>query len=131
MDAWAETDYHCCMSEQTYQGSCHCGNVRFEVPLDLSKPAVGCNCSMCARSGSLLQFVGASQFKLLNGEESLSDYQFNKNVIHHFFCKNCGIKPFARGKNADGSDMVAVNTRCLEGVDPATLSVYQHDGKNS
>lgn len=118
------------MSEQTYQGSCHCGNVRFEVPLDLSKPVIGCNCSMCGRSGWLLQFVGASQFKLLKGEESLGDYQFNKNVIHHLFCKNCGIKPFGRGKNQDGSDMVAVNTRCLEGVEASTLTVHAYDGKN-
>lgn len=77
-----------------------------------------------------MQFVGAAQFKLLQGEDSLADYRFNKHVIHHVFCKNCGIKPFARGKNPDGSDMVAVNTRCLHDVDVSALSVTHFDGKN-
>ena len=131
MDATAGSEYELGMSEQTYQGSCHCGNVRFEVPLDLSKPVVGCNCSMCGRSGTLLQFVGATQFKLLQGEDSLGDYQFNKHAIHHHFCKTCGIKPFARGKNPDGSDMVAVNTRCIHDVDLSALNVVAFDGKSS
>ena len=119
------------MSEtKTYTGSCHCGNVKYEVELDLTQPVISCNCSICNRSGSLLTFTGASQFKLLSGEDSLKDYLFNKHAIHHLFCTNCGIKSFARGKRPDGGDMVAINTRCLEGVDVSTLKVQQFDGKN-
>jgi len=41
-----------------------------------------------------------------------------------------GIKPFARGKKGDGTPMVAINARCLEGVDLSTLDVQQVDGKS-
>ena len=119
------------MSEtKTYSGGCHCGAVRYEVELDLAKPVISCNCSMCGRVGSLLTFVPAANFTLLQGEDSLTDYQFNKHVIHHVFCKTCGIKSFARGKGRDGSDTVAINTRCLDGVELDKLNVTAYDGKN-
>ena len=114
----------------TYTGSCHCGAVRYEVALDLEKPVISCNCSMCGRVGSLLTFVPDGDFKLLAGEESLTDYQFNKHVIHHVFCRVCGIKSFARGVARDGSATAAINTRCLDDVDLARLNVTPFDGKS-
>ena len=114
----------------TYVGGCHCGKVRYRVSLDLSAPATACNCSMCGRSGTLLTFVPAAQFTLEQGEDALTDYQFNKKVVHHFFCSTCGVKSFARGTGRDGSAMVAINARCLEGVDPAELKLNHFDGRN-
>jgi hypothetical protein len=84
---------------------------------------------MCGRSGTLLTFVPASDFTLLSGEESLKDYQFNKKHIHHLFCTNCGIKSFARGSSPKG-EMVAVNVRCLEGVDVDSLAINHFDGRS-
>ena len=49
---------------ETYAGGCHCGRVRYEVKLDLEKPVMSCNCSMCGRSGTLLSFVPATEFTL-------------------------------------------------------------------
>ena len=111
-----------------YTGSCHCGAVRYTVELDLSQPLISCNCSMCGRSGTLLAFTPAEKFHLEKGSDSLTDYQFNKHVIHHVFCKVCGIKSFARGTAPDGREMVAINARCLAGVDVTTLQVNQIDG---
>jgi hypothetical protein len=119
------------MSEtKTYTGSCHCGAVRYEVTMEL-KNAIGCNCSMCGRSGTLLTFVGVDQFKLLAGADSLTDYQFNRHAIHHTFCKVCGIKPFASGVDPAGNETRAINVRCLEGVDTDKLAIQHYDGKNS
>ena len=114
---------------QTYTGGCHCGKVRYEVKLDLGKPVMSCNCSMCGRTGTLLTFVPADQFTLKSGEADLTDYQFNKHVIHHLFCRVCGIKSFARGVGRDGPT-VAVNARCLDDVDIGRLNVTSHDGKH-
>ena len=72
---------------------------------------------MCGRTGTLLTFVPASQFKLLSGEDALTDYQFNKHAIHHLFCGTCGVKSFARGTGRDGVATVAINARCLEACD--------------
>ena len=113
-----------------HTGSCNCGAVRYTVELDLSQPVISCNCSMCGRSGTLLAFAPAENFTLEAGSDSLTDYQFNKHVIHHVFCKVCGIKSFARGKDKNGGDTVAINTRCLDGVDLDALSVMKFDGKS-
>lgn len=114
----------------THQGGCHCGTVRYTVDIDLSKPVIQCNCSICSRTGTLLAFVAPDSFKLEKGEENLTDYQFNKKVIHHLFCKTCGVRSFARGMGPNGP-MIAVNTRCLDDVDAATLNITHYDGRSS
>lgn len=119
------------MSElKTYEGSCHCGRVRYQAELDLGSPVISCNCSMCGRAGTFLTFVPESQFKLQSGEDVLTDYKFNRHAIHHVFCRICGIKSFARGTARDGSAMVAINARCLEGVDLETLVIKRVDGRS-
>lgn len=116
-------------TQNLHQGGCHCGAVRYSVEIDLSKPVTQCNCSMCSRTGTLLAFVPATSFKLLKGEESLTDYQFNKKVIHHVFCKTCGIRSFSRADGPKGAT-VAINTRCLDDVDATTLNVQHFDGRS-
>ncbi len=119
------------MTDSTREGGCHCGKVRYRVTgLDLSKPVITCNCSMCGRSGSMLAFVPAAQFELLTGEDALRDYTFNKNAIHHLFCTTCGIKSFARGVKPDGTPMAAINVRCLDGVELDELQLHKVDGRS-
>jgi hypothetical protein len=113
----------------TYAGGCHCGRVRYEVTTDPSQ-AIACNCSKCAKHGLWLTFVTPEHFKLQSGDDALVDYQFNKHVIHHLFCRNCGVQSFSRGTTADGRKMVAVNVRCLDGVDVATLAPKPFDGRS-
>ena len=112
---------------QTYSGGCQCGKVRYEVSLELGE-VIACNCSRCGRLGSLLAFAPAENFKLLSGEGAMTEYQFNKHVIHHLFCAACGIQSFARGKQK-GTEMVAVNVRCLDGVEPESLTVKHVNGR--
>ena len=89
-----------------------------------------CNCSICSRSATLLAFVPDDQFKLLSGADVLTDYQFNKKHIYHQFCSICGIRAFSHGAGKDGRTMRAINVRCLEGVDIASLEVNYVDGKS-
>jgi hypothetical protein len=117
------------MAVQTFTGGCQCGTVRYEVAADLGS-TITCNCSRCGRLGSILTFAPAPSFTLLSGEGAMTDYQFNKHVIHHLFCATCGIQSFARGTGPDGSEMVAVNVRCLDGVDIETLSPQAVDGRS-
>ena len=118
------------MSEaKTYEGGCHCGTVRYRVTTDLAR-VINCNCSICSKRGQLLAFVFADAFELLSGQSALSDYQFNKMIIHHLFCSTCGVGSFGRGTGREGKAMVAVNVRCLDGVDVSSLTLTPFDGKS-
>lgn len=79
----------------------------------------------------MLAFVPASAFALQSGEQDLRGYRFNSNTIEHVFCTTCGIKPFARGQMPDGTPTVAINVRCLEGVELEQLVVRHVDGRSS
>jgi hypothetical protein len=75
-------------------------------------------------------FATPEKFTLLSGEDVLVDYLFNRRVIHHFFCRDCGVESFARAKTKDGREMFAVNIRCLDGIDTSALSPKPFDGKS-
>lgn len=113
----------------TYTGGCQCGAVRYSVKADISRP-IACNCSRCGRLGSVLAFAPADDFTLISGEDSLTEFQFNKHVIHHLFCKVCGVQSFSHGVRPDGTRMAAINVRCLDGVDPNTLDPQKFDGRS-
>ena len=115
--------------ENTYKGGCHCGKVRYQVAMDLGK-VLACNCSICGKKGTLLQFVPSERFVLEQGEGALTSYQFNRKEIDHLFCSTCGVSSFARGKGPDGKQMVAINTRCLDDVDVSRFEIQHFDGKS-
>ncbi len=118
------------MSEtKTYTGGCHCGKVRYEVTTDLAK-VISCNCSRCSKSGMLLTFAPADQFKLLSGKDDLSEYRFNTGKIRHLFCRACGIESVATGEGPGGAEMAAINVRCLDGVDVGSLALTPFNGKD-
>ena len=112
-----------------HSGGCQCGAVRYEVDVDISAP-LACNCSRCGRLGLNLVFAAEDRFKLLSGEDSLTEYTFNKHRIRHQFCKVCGVQSFAYGQKPDGSKMAAINVRCLDGVNVHDLDPKKVDGRN-
>lgn len=114
---------------KTYTGGCHCGKVRYEVTTDLAK-VISCNCSHCSKRGFLLTFVPAEAFRLLAGGDNLSEYLFNTKKIRHLFCRDCGIESFATGEGPGGMAMTAVNVRCLDDVDPGSLTLTPFNGRD-
>ena len=78
------------MIEKEYLGRCHCGEVQFKIKSDFPELTT-CDCSICLRKNALMVKVHESNFTLLKGEKSLSEYQFHTHTACHFFCSKCGI----------------------------------------
>ena|ERR1700741_5033294 len=112
----------------THRGSCHCGKVAFEVDGEI-KSALACNCSMCQRKGSLLWFVPREQFNYLGSDSDVAVYDFNKHMIHHHFCKTCGVHPYALGVDPKGNEMAAINLRCVEQIELEKIPVQHFNGR--
>lgn len=107
---------------QKYEGSCHCGAVRFEIETDFPELTM-CDCSICRRKNALMVKVHESRFKLLSGEESLSEYQFHTRTARHF---TCGIYPFHRKRVTP--DNLGINVFCLHGFEPDGIPVRRAAG---
>jgi hypothetical protein len=112
------------------KGSCHCGAITLEVEGEAPEQAMECNCSHCSRKGYLLWFVPRESTHVHADEGKVGVYHFNKHVIAHHFCKDCGCAPFALGTTPDGKPITAVNVRCLEGVELATIKRIPVDGRS-
>lgn len=113
---------------QTYNGSCHCGHVRFSITSSLPD-VVSCDCTICLRRGALIQRIPEGDFHAISpSAESIEDgthglilYQFNTMVARDYICPVCGILGFRRPRL--GSGVWAINVRCLDGVKVDELKV--------
>lgn len=114
-----------------WRGSCHCGAVAFELDGEITD-AIECNCSLCRRRGTVLAFYPRAALTVQAADDALSTYTFNRHAIRHRFCTTCGVAPFSEGTHpATGEGMAAVNLRCVDGLDLATVEIQQVDGASA
>ena len=113
------------MSEQTYEGSCHCGHNRFRVTFDLDHVRV-CDCTLCRKRGALNHRVRQDQIELLTPLDDLRVYQWHTRTAIDYFCETCGILPFRRPRTAP--DLWTINVRCRDGVDREAIPIERVHG---
>lgn len=117
------------MSEH-YQGSCHCGSVKFSFEGEKIDKGLRCNCSLCKRKGAMMTADVFPIDKLnIDAEEGmLGLYQFGAKTAKHYFCKKCGIYTFHETARAPGH--YRANIGCIDEVDVFDLEADVFDGKN-
>lgn len=113
---------------QTYQGSCHCGAIRFQFRSKPIESGLRCNCSMCKRKGALMSAVvlSADELEISVDGDALGSYAFGSCVAKHHFCRQCGIYPFHQTLRMPGH--YRVNLGCVDGVDSQTLPFEVFNG---
>ena len=111
--------------ERRYEGSCHCGAVRFAIVTDFPELTT-CDCSICKKKNALMVKVHESRFELLAGEADLTEYQFHTRTARHFFCRTCGIYPVHRKRVTP--DHFGINVHCLDGFVPDGIPVRRAQG---
>jgi hypothetical protein len=99
--------------KRAHRGGCHCGDLRFEIELDLEAGATKCNCTYCAKSRFWLARAEQGDFRP-SGEAT--DYRGRNSVAHHFFCPRCGVHVYDRvdAPNMLGRTYVNVSVACLD-----------------
>ena len=71
--------------------------------------------------------VSQEFFTLLEGDENLGLYKWNKNIAEHYFCKLCGV--YTHHKRRRYPDQIAVNFACLDDLDlPEDIQIGLVDG---
>lgn len=113
-----------------YQGSCHCGAVRFSYEGEAITGALRCTCSICSRKGAMmtLEAIPMEKIKVECEPDNLGLYQFDSKIAKHHFCKTCGIFTHLETMRMPGHGRV--NLGCIEGLDTSELEVTVFDGKN-
>jgi len=106
-------------------GSCHCGEVRFEVAHAIEELTT-CDCSLCVKRNAVMAKVPEAALTLVSGQGFLCEYQWNTHRARHFFCSHCGIYVFHRKRAAP--DHFGVNVFCLDGFDPSAIPVRATEG---
>lgn len=118
---------------KTYQGSCHCGAIRFEADIDPRCGTVRCNCTYCLKIRCWATLVAPTAFRLLSGAAALTEYQFGSKHEYHCFCQRCGARPFGRGNSPRFGAFYGVSVTCLDDAsleDFAEAPIRYIDGRN-
>jgi len=116
-------------------GSCHCGNVRIELP---SEPAwvADRNCSLCRRLAWRVAYFPPDQVRI-SGETRAYIWGDRMIGIHHCPVCGCGTHWTALAEALAGDlpdalrsaleNRMGVNARMLDGFDPAAVEIRLTD----
>ena len=98
-----------------FYGSCHCGLVKFKFSTkDIFEDIYRCNCSLCLKKSIVMKSIKKDAFSLLSGGKHTTEYQWNKNIARHFFCKNCGV--YTHHVRRRDPSQISVNIHCVDDI---------------
>ncbi|MCL1079075.1 GFA family protein [Parashewanella spongiae] len=92
-----------------YEGSCLCGNVKFEIHTEITD-IIHCHCSLCRKSSGTAYatngFVNADKFNLVQGKNQINFFELRPGKKRHF-CLNCASPIFS----SNDSDVSRIRIR--------------------
>jgi hypothetical protein len=117
------------------RGSCHCGNVRFELewPDAQRMPARDCSCSFCVKHGGVWTSHPAARLLVTIADPgNVRAYAFGTRTAIFHVCAGCGVVPVVTS-DIDGQRYAVVSVSAFDGVDAALLdrSPSNFDGEGT
>jgi hypothetical protein len=106
-------------------GSCHCGNIRFD--LDWPDPGAAipvrvCGCSFCRKHGGVWTSNPRGRFRLQIADGArVNPYRFGTESADFHVCASCGAVPIVTCV-MDGARYAVVNANAFDIVDRAELA---------
>ena len=116
------------------RGSCHCGNVSFELtwePDPTELPARACGCTFCTKHGGVWTSNPKGALRVKVDEPSVvSKYAFGTRTALFHICGRCGVVPVVTSE-IDGHLYAVVNVNAFSNVEPSLLrrSAASFDGE--
>lgn len=111
-------------SAMLIHGSCHCGNVSFELDWDPDPseiPARACTCSFCVKHGGVWTSTPTGRLRVRLRDPSLvSRYAFGTRTAQFHVCGRCGAVPVVSSE-IEGRIHAVVSVNAFDDVDPALL----------
>ncbi|MGY0216507.1 GFA family protein [Endozoicomonadaceae bacterium StTr2] len=110
--------------QQSYSGSCHCGNVGFNFTASTMMEGIRCSCSSCSHGAisttSMTPFVlPREQLHISAAEDDLTFRTCTNALCRHVFCSKCNAYTFSQTDQT--CDEYRVSIDCIEGVDSIAL----------
>ena len=109
----------------TITGSCHCGNVRFELRWPTSNREIAtraCGCTFCRKHGGV--WTSHREAKLdarVENASLVSKYRFGTQTADFYICVQCGVVPFVVSE-IEETGFAVVNANTFDTSDAFTFS---------
>lgn len=105
-------------------GSCHCGNIGFELEWEPDPKEIvarACDCDFCTRHGGLWTSNPAGLLRVtVQDGAQVSRYTFGTGTALFHVCSRCGVVPLVTSE-LDGQEYAVVSVRAFTNVDPALI----------
>jgi hypothetical protein len=120
------------MSKKLFHGSCHCGKIKYQVNIDLTKGSGKCDCTFCRKNSFWSYKAKAKNFQWLQGQETSTKYSSNPTIGDYIFCSTCGTMPFGITVKSEWTEVGAtINLSTFDDISTEELNsmpiTYIHD----
>jgi len=107
-------------------GSCHCGNVSFDLTWPEDAAAIAarrCGCTFCQKHGGVWTSNPAGTLNVrIREPRQASRYEFGTGTAEFVVCSRCGAVPLVTSRITDRLYAV-VNVNTFDDVDPARITI--------
>lgn len=104
------------MPSRTFEGSCHCGALRFfyETSVDpRAWPVRACQCSFCRTHGARWTSDRHGSVGFAFAKNALLKYAFGLRTVDFLLCRECGVNIAAEVSTSRCKSAAAINVNAL------------------